>query len=109
MAARLHGAGVQIGLVVGVGVEVGVGVNEGVGVGVRVGEGDGVCDGVGVGVRVGEGDGVGLGVGVPQGTLMNRESMRQPVPATLESEAIRNRNLIDCPLTFDPRFAVEVM
>src|SRR5439155_20338739 len=76
------------------------------GVGDGVGE-VGVGVGVGVGVRVP--DGAGVGVCVPHGTTHTVTlvivSTRQPVEETLESEAMRKRNLNVCPMTFGPRFA----
>ena len=81
----------------------------GVGVGVPPpGVGVGVTTGVAVAVAVAVGVGVMPGVGVgphepPDTTIV---STRHPVPVTLESEPIRNRNLIDCPFTFGPRLAM---
>jgi hypothetical protein len=79
---------------------------------------DGVADAAGVGVAAGVGAtvavavavAVGAGVGVVHGPARTRiVSTCHPKALTLLSEAIRNRSLIVCPLTFGPRFASVVM
>jgi hypothetical protein len=63
------------------------------------------------GVLLGVGDGV-PGVGVALGqipTTTEIVSTRHPVAETLLSDAIRKRNLIVCPVTFGPRFAIVLM
>jgi hypothetical protein len=73
--------------------------------------GPGVAVGAGVPVAVAVAVGVALGVG--QGTthtpVLVMVSTNHPVPATLESEAMRKRSVIVCPLTFGPRFTTVLM
>ena len=89
----------------GVGVAVGVGDGVGDGLGVGVGVGDGVDDWIGL--AVGDGVAVGVGPGATQEVVI--VSIFHPVMPMALSDAIRKRNLIVCPFTFGPRFAMVVM
>ena len=70
----------------------------------------GVGVGPGVGVAVGTTVGVGVGATAPQQDLelTATVSTRHPVPATLASDAIRNRSRIGCPAAAAGRLTVVV-
>jgi len=80
-----------------------------VGVGVGVGVPVAVAVAVGVGVGVPPGVGVAVTQGTTQAAVLVMVSTNHPVPATLESEAMRKRSVIVCPLTFGPRFTTVLM
>lgn len=91
----------------GVGEDVGEGAM--VAVAVAVGVAIGVAVAVAVAVAVGVDEGVGVAVEMTHAPTLEIVSMRHPVADTLSSEAMRNRNLIICPSTFDPKFTTVLM